>query len=476
MKKLFALMLALVMLFTLAACGGQTAAPAETKAPAQDAPAADAPAAEAPAAEPVEMEVITVWSDNAHEKEIRDRQIAEFNEGVGKELGIQIEYTVYGDKFKDTIQMALQAGEAPDMFRSDSKVILDYIDSGFLVPIEDLPGSEDLLAKYADLVSNQSHVFNGKTYTLPYNLTTYGFVINKDLFAECGLTEADYPTTWQEVVEVGKIITEKTNGRAYGLGLSSTLWCVSSFYTMPNGRNVGHYGYDYETQQFDYSAYLPMVDAIDQMVADGTVFPGFENLDGDGVRAQFSAGNIAMIGAASFDCAVYVDQFPATCDWTVIDIPKFSDDAVQYKAFGNPTNLLNVSTTALKHPEKVLKVLEFFYDDANIAEMYEAGLYIPVRKEAVAMATKEPTLKGWAAFANFDEVFTMPPVPDTLITVEGLTYREVMVNLWANPAKDDVAAALADCDARYNAALAEADPATVAMYALPDGVTAVAGK
>lgn len=473
MKKLFALMLALVMLFTLAACGGQTAAPAETEAPAA---APEAPKAEAPSDPPVEMEVITVWSDNAHEKEIRDRQIAEFNEGVGKELGIQIEYTVYGDKFKDTVQMALQAGEAPDLFRSDSKVILDYIDSGFLVPIEDLPGSEDLLAKYSDLVANRSHVFDGKTYTLPYNLTTYGFVINKDLFAECGLTEADYPTTWQEVVEVGKIITEKTNGRAYGLGLSSTLWCVSSFYTMPNGRNVGHYGYDYEAQQFDYSAYLPMVDAIDQMVADGTVFPGFENLDGDGVRAQFSAGNIAMIGAASFDCAVYVDQFPATCDWTVIDIPKFSDDAVQYKAFGNPTNLLNVSTTALKHPEKVLKVLEFFYDDANIAEMYEAGLYIPVRKEAVAMATKEPTLKGWASFANFDEVFTMPPVPDTLITVEGPTYREVMVNLWANPAKDDVAAALADCDARYNAALAEADPATVAMYALPDGVTAVAGK
>ena len=200
MKKLFALMLALVMLFTLAACGGQTAAPAETEAPAA---APEAPKAEAPAEKPVEMEVITVWSDNAHEKEIRDRQIAEFNEGVGKELGIQIEYTVYGDKFKDTVQMALQAGEAPDLFRSDSKVILDYIDSGFLVPIDDLPGSEDLLAKYADLVANRAHVFDGKTYTLPYNLTTYGFVINKDLFAECGLTEADYPTTWQEVVEAG---------------------------------------------------------------------------------------------------------------------------------------------------------------------------------------------------------------------------------------------------------------------------------
>lgn len=455
MKKLLTTALAVIMVFGFVA-------------------AAFAPQAKAD--DFTKMETITVWSDNAHEAEIRNRQIAEFNETTGKEYGIYIDYTVMGDKFKDTVQMAVQAGEAPDLFRSDSKVILDYIENGFLVPIEDLPGSEELLAKYSDLVANRSHVFNGKTYTLPYNLTTYGFIVNKDLFAECGLTEADYPKTWDDVVEIGRIITEKTEGRAYGLGISSTSWCISSFYTMPNGKNVGHYGYNYDTQQFEYSAYNPMISAIDKMVAEGTVFPGFETLDGDGVRAQFAAGHIAMIGAASFDCAVYDSQFPATCDWEVINIPMFSEDAVQYKAFGNPTNLLNVSTTALKHPEKVRMVLEFFYDDKNMSEMYEAGLYIPVRKEAVAMATKEPDLKGWAAFADFDEIFTMPPVPDTLISVEGLTYREVIANIWANQEEDDVESIMADCDKRYNDALALADPETVALYALPEGVTAVAGK
>lgn len=473
MKKVLALLLAVLMVIGLAACGGETTPPETT-------PAGTNPSAAGNETEtPVEMDVVTVWSDNAHEQSIRDAQIAEFNEGVGKELGIQIEYTVYGDSYTDTIKMAVQAGEAPDLFRSDSKWMNDFIESDFLTPIEDLPGSEDILEKFAPLVSNQSHVFNGLTYTLPYNITTYGFVINRDLFEECGLTEADYPTTWEEVRNVGKIITEKTNGRAYGLGLSSTLWTVSSFYTMPNGMNVGHYGYDWEAKQFDYSAYNPMIEAIDQMINDGTVFPGWENMDGDAIRAQFSAGNIAMIGAASFDCAVYVEQFPAECDWTVIGIPKFSADATQYKPFGNPTNLLCVGKNAVSSPEhaaKVLKVLEFFYDDANAAEMYENGLYIPVRAEAVALATKEPELKGWAAFANFDEIFTMAPVPDTLCAVEGTTYREAIVNIWANPALDDVAAIMADVDSRYNAALADVDPALVDLYVLPEGVTPVAGK
>ena len=476
-KKLVALLaISSMVLSMLAGCGN---ASADTPASETDAVVAENEETEEVTeenVEPVEMETITVWSNSAHEQEIRKKQIEEFNNGEGKELGIYIDYQIYGDKYTDTIKIAAQSGEAPELFTADSKWIIDFIDGGFLTAIEDLPGSEELLSNYSDLVSNQSHVFDGKTYTLPYGVTTYGFVINKDLFAQAGLTEEDYPTTWEEVREVAKKITEASGGKAYGLGLSSTLWTVSSFYTMPNGRNVGHYGYDWENKTFNYSAYNPMIEAIDQMVADGSVFPGFETLDGDGIRAQFAAGNIGMIGAASFDCSVYVNQFPATCDWAVIDIPKFSEDAEQYKRFGNPTNLLCIGTKAMEHPEKTLKVLEFFYDDANAAEMYENGLYIPARDEAIAMAENEPELKGWAEFASFDEIFVMPPVPDTLINVEGTTYREAIVNMWANPELDDVEAIMADVDQRYNDALSKVDPEKVALYILKDGVSAKAGE
>lgn len=194
MRKKFLALLAGTMVLTgvLAGCGnsGKSEAPADTTGVAKT-EAGGQTQAEAKEA-PVEMETITVWSDNAHEQEIREKQIADFNNGEGKELGIQIDYKVYGDKYSDTIKIAAQAGEAPDLFRADSKWMQDFVDNGFLTPIEDLPGSETLLDQYKDLVANQSHVFNGKTYTLPYNLTTYGFVINKDLFAKAGLTEADY--------------------------------------------------------------------------------------------------------------------------------------------------------------------------------------------------------------------------------------------------------------------------------------------
>ena len=50
MKKFFALLLALTMVLSLAACGGSDAPTAE--APKADAPAAEAPKADAPAAAP----------------------------------------------------------------------------------------------------------------------------------------------------------------------------------------------------------------------------------------------------------------------------------------------------------------------------------------------------------------------------------------------------------------------------------------
>ena len=48
MKKLIAMLLALVMVMSLAACGAKEPAPAATEAPAAEAPAAEAPATEAP--------------------------------------------------------------------------------------------------------------------------------------------------------------------------------------------------------------------------------------------------------------------------------------------------------------------------------------------------------------------------------------------------------------------------------------------
>ena len=478
MKKItrtLALLLVIVMAAaSFTACAGNTAS---STAPAAPTSGSTAPASAAePSEAPVEMETVLVWSDNAHEKDLRVAQIEEFNNGVGKELGINIEYTVYGANFSDTIQIAAKAGDSPHMFRADTKWMTDFVEAGFVIPLDGMPGADELLAKYDGLLAKQYNIFNNQVYALPYNLTTYKFVVNTDLFDAAGI-EVPTAWTWADVREAAKKITEVSNGDAFGFGLSlNSLWSLSSYLTMPGGVNVGHYGYDHVARKFDFVAMEPMLSQIYGIVQDGSVFPGFEGLDADGIRAQFSEGKVGILGAASFDAAVYNEQFPAKCNWAVVPEPSFDAAGSPYKEFVQPTQLLVMGPKANELPEKAMKVYEFFYSDECAAQMYEQGLYVPMRTQAIDMAKSAPEAKGFSEFADVPDKYVMAPMPDTLITIEGPAYREVIVNYLAGTAGSDIVALLTDCDARYNKALEALTDEQLALFDLPEGTTVEKSK
>ena len=403
------------------------------------------------------MEKIRVWSDNAHEKDLRLRQIEEFNSGKGKELGIIIEYTVYGSDYQDAIKTAVQSGNAPELFRPTSNFLTSFVNAGYMVPITRLPGGKELVAKYGGSLVNNQHIFDGEVYTLPYNLTTYKLIINNDLFEKAGIEEP--PKTWEDVREAAAKITKVGKGRAFGwiLGLQSD-WMISSYLIRPNGTNVGHTGFNYKTMQFEFSSFAPVIETVQGMIEDGSVFPGFEGLDADAARAQFAEGRVGMIPGASFDVSVYNDQFPASCNWSVVSIPAFTEEGSQYKEFADATSLLGVGIDALDKAEKSMEVLKFFYSDENAAEMYEHSLYIPFRQEAIDLAKETPAQKGFADFANIPNKVIMLPTPENQVLVEGSAYRKTISDFFAGAYPDmDAKEMLKDLDRRYNAALEELD-------------------
>ena len=400
----------------------------------------------------VTTEKIRVWSDNAHEKELRLKQIEEFNRTKGRELGIEIEYTVFGSEYQDVIKEAMAAGTAPELFRPTMVLVPDFISAGYMVPITDLPGGQELAESYGNYLINNQHIFNRKVYTLPYNLTTYKFIINEDLFKKAGIDR--YPKTWDEVREAARRITEASDGKAYGwiLGLKSD-WMISTYLIRPNGVNVGHVGFNYETMEFDFSAFAPVIKAVKGMIDDNSVFPGFENLDADAARAQFAEGRVGMIPGASFDTSVYNDQFPANINWSVIPVPSFTEDEPAYKEFADATSLLGISVSAYDKPKKTMEVLKFFYSDENAAQMYSQSLYIPFRQEAIDMAKSKPALKGFSDFANIPDKVLMLPTPENIIRVDGTLYRQTISDIFAGVYDDmSVEEVLEDLDKRYNEA------------------------
>ncbi len=148
MKKYLALLLALVMVFALAACGGEGDAPATdapatdaaTDAPASDAPATDAPATDAPATELVTVEPgklhmstnaafppYEMTTDNGGFEGI-DVEVAD---AIAKKLGLEL---VVDDMGFDAALTAVQTGQtdiamAGITVTDERKEVMDFSDS-----------------------------------------------------------------------------------------------------------------------------------------------------------------------------------------------------------------------------------------------------------------------------------------------------------------------------------------------------------
>ena len=105
MKKILALLLALAMVMSLAACGASEA-PAATEAPKAESPASPAP--EAPAAEPVTIKVAAI--ETAYGSQVWVDVAAAFE----AETGIKVNL-ITDKKLEDVIGASMQGGEYPDV-------------------------------------------------------------------------------------------------------------------------------------------------------------------------------------------------------------------------------------------------------------------------------------------------------------------------------------------------------------------------
>ena len=133
MKKFIALLLALVMVLSLAACSVEKAEPAATQAPAAEA----APAAPAATeAAPVELSLWTYPIGGWGNQETVDALMAQFEAETG--IKVNVEYLTYADG--DTkVDTAIQGGQAPDLImEGPERLVANWGAKGKMVNIADL--------------------------------------------------------------------------------------------------------------------------------------------------------------------------------------------------------------------------------------------------------------------------------------------------------------------------------------------------
>ncbi|MBQ7098512.1 MAG: carbohydrate ABC transporter substrate-binding protein [Oscillospiraceae bacterium] len=209
MKKIIALLLALAMVMSLAACGGKSE-PAATEAPK-----ADAPAAEAPAAEAVTIKVAAI--ETAYGSQVWVDVAAAFE----AETGIKVELTT--DKnLEDVLTGPMQNGEFPDVVHLatgrpaglteqlvKANALHDLTNTlSLTIPGEDVKVADKIAGGFTDnnIVAPYG---DGKTYMAPMFYSPCGLFYNAKLFEDKGW---EVPTTWDEMWELGE--TAKAEGIA----------------------------------------------------------------------------------------------------------------------------------------------------------------------------------------------------------------------------------------------------------------------
>lgn len=418
----------------------------------------NSPSSNSETASSTKMETVRVWTNDASYKPIMDPIVDNYNKGQGLKDGINIEYKVYGSNYDDVLKVALAADQAPELYKFVGTVKEPFIKSGWMLPIDDLPGGKEFLSTYKDILIKGYTTFNDKSYSVPYKVLTTKFMYNKDLLKKSGFTEP--PATWDDVVAYAKKITQDNKGSAYGYGVhlkdsaSSGKW----YFATQFASSVGNMGFDFATGKFTFTDFKNNIQKILQMKADGSIFPGGEGMDNDSLMAQFAAGRIGMLPGVNWDVSS-LDKFwketGTKFELGVVDTPVLNL-ADKHKNYAQIADVLCIGPSAKKMPEKAMKVYALFHSDEVLKAIQNNEIDFVARQDIQAQAPSSFKKAGTAEFGKTSNSYFAPTPPDGVITIEGQPYQNTIINLIAGPANADVSKVLSDLTNRYNAALDKA--------------------
>lgn len=223
---------------------------------------------------------------------------------------------VFSGNYDDTRVRALSAlssGDSAELAVMFSIDAYDLIEQDLIIPFEDVVSSEAdtawLQSFYPALMANGK--IEGKTWGIPFQRSTIVAYYNKDMFRAAGLDPEAPPTTWAEMVEMGKALTKDDT---FGLMIPSTgfpYWMFQAL-AIQNGKEI--MSDDGLTTFFDDPTVIETLEFWKSLSTEhkimptgtvewGTLRQAF--LEGQTAMMWHSTGNLTAVkNAASFDFGV----------------------------------------------------------------------------------------------------------------------------------------------------------------------------
>ncbi len=314
-KKIFALVMAVVMVLSLTACGGSSKSTTSTDAGSDTKQATATPAATASSGSSSSGGKITVaiWDSN------QQKGLQQIMDDWSKTSGIKAEIQVVDwNNYWTMLEAGATGGTLPDVFWMHSNQAQKYMENGILLDLTDKIAKSDKVKLdnyYSDIVALYSS--NGKQYAIPKDIDTIGLWYNKTMFDAAGIPYPDDKWTWQTLYDTAKKLT-KSDGSQYGYAVN-TGNNQDSFYNAIYAYGGYVISDDKKTSGFDNPKTIEAMSLFSKMVNE-KIAPSLQTISENSADVLFESGKVAMVTQGTWMVPAFRDNeyTSKNCDVAVL--------------------------------------------------------------------------------------------------------------------------------------------------------------
>ena len=394
MKKVYFVLLSLVVVVGLIGVGCKPAAPptptpAPAKPTATPAPAKPTPTPVPPTPTPAPV-TITLWTKESGE--ILE-EIEKLAEEFGKETGITVEVTNYGvEDLRENYQTACLAGAGPDFLWTVNDHAGPFVAMDLIQSVDEAGYDEAYLSKFVDAALAAVEL-EGKTWGIPISNGNHLMLLyNKDIIAEP-------PKDTDELIKVAKELTKPPD--MYGLvyNLNEPFWLVPWL----GGFGGAVFLEDGVTPNCNTPEMVNTLKLLHDFKFVHKIVP--EECDYDGADSLFKEGKAAMIINGDWSLAGYKEALGDKLG--VARIPKIVGYDWPKPYTSGVYFMFNKATTGAKL-EACKKFVDYIITKERQLDFVKKFARLPALKEALddPIITQDPILKGSA-----DQMVVGVPMP-----------------------------------------------------------------
>jgi len=335
--------------------------------------------------------ILSGWQASPEEGELLEEMFAGFEEACPN---ITIDYQPVAGDYPQAMLANFSAATPPDVFYVDSAVAPEWIEEGFLMPLDDYASETGFdTSQFYEGYLDAFRGGDGAIYGLPKDASTLALFYNADMLSEAGV---EPPTNWEELQAAADALTSDD---VTGLCLSPALDRALAF-IYQNGGSI--YNEDFTEATFDSPEVAEALEYYLGFWESGTG-AGPAELGSGWCGEAIGQEKVAMVFEGNWLIPFMEGTFPDV-NYSLAEMPAGAEQAtlaftVSYSIGADSAN-----------PDAAWSLLSYLTGPEGMETWTSQGLALPSRQDVPVPEGREALLAGaeyarpWSFVPSFADV------------------------------------------------------------------------